>query len=98
MVPGEFNWKFKEALCHLGQTEPFTPWSKATEREIKELKKGSSREIKSDAQKSLWNDCLELESYIRFHTAQSIYKLVGDVPETIMSGESANISQFCDFE
>ena len=39
MVLSEFNRKFKEASFHLRQTEPFTPWSNAAEREIKELKK-----------------------------------------------------------
>ena len=26
MILDEFNKKLKEALCHLRQTEPFTPW------------------------------------------------------------------------
>ena len=64
----------------------------AAEREIKELKKGSSRKpIKSHAPKRLWDDCLELESYIKINTAQGIYKLDEEVPEMIISGESYNI-------
>ena len=56
------------------------------EREVKELKKDSGRKpIKSGAQKRLWDDCLELESYIRSNTAHSIYKLERKVPEIIMS-------------
>ena len=64
------------------QTEPFTPWPNAAEREIKELKKGSHRKlIKSSTPKRLCDDCLELDSCIRL----SIYKLDEDIPETIMS-------------
>ena len=63
------------------------------------MKKGSGRKlIKSGAQKRLWDDCLELESYIMSNTAHGIYKLDGEVPETIMSGKTSNKSQFCEFE
>ena len=54
--------------------------------------------IKSCTPRRLWSDCLELESYIRSNTAHINYKLDGEVPETIMSGEMSNISQFCEFE
>ena len=99
MVLGQFHRKIKKALCHLKQTKPFTPWLNAAKREIKELKKGSGRKlIKSGAPKRLWDDCLELESYIRSNTVHGIYKLDGEVPETIMSGMILDISQFCEFE
>ena len=79
--------------------EPLTPLSNAAKREFKELKKGSSRKlIKSGTPKRLWDDCLELESYIRSSTGHGIYKLDGEVPETIMSGEMLDISQFYEFE
>ena len=61
MIIDEFNRKFKEALCQLIQTEPLTPWSTADEREIRELMKGSGRElIKSGSTKTRCDDCLEL--------------------------------------
>ena len=80
----------------LKQMEPFTPWSNAAIREIKELKKGSSI-IKPGAPKRLWDNCLELESYIS-NTTHGIYKLDGEVPEAIMFGKTSDISQFCEFE
>ena len=44
--------------------EPFTPWINAAKREVKELKKVSSRKlIKSGPPKGLWDEYLELESY-----------------------------------
>ena len=73
MILGEFNRKLKEALYNLRQMQLFNPWSKAAKRKIKESKKGSERKlIKSDFPKRLWDDCLELESYIRHKTAHSI--------------------------
>ena len=45
----------------------------------------------------LWCFALEYKSYVRSHTAHDIYKLDGRVPETIVSGETADISPFCEF-
>ena len=99
MVLGEFTRKLKELLCHLKQTEPFTPWLNAAKREIKELNKDSGRKLmKSGTPKILWDHCLELESYIRSNIAHGIYKQDGEVLETMMSGKLSNISQFCEFE
>ena len=62
------------------------------------MKKGSSRKlIKSGAAKRLLDDFLELESYVRSNTAHGIYELDGGVPETIISRETSDISQFFEF-
>eukprot|EP00804_Cyclotella_cryptica_P017277 CCRYP_016828-RA/>CCRYP_016828-RA protein AED:0.02 eAED:0.02 QI:0/0/0/1/0/0.5/2/0/461 len=98
-VKGEFRRKLKEASCRLKQTEPYSPWQNAAEGNIRELKKGAGRKmIKSGSPKKLWDDCLVLESYIRSNTAHDIYMPHGEVPETIMSGETSDLSQFCEFE
>ena len=53
--------------------EPYTPWLMAAEKEIKELKNDSVRNLtKSCAQKRLWDDCLEPESYIGSNAAHII--------------------------
>ena len=41
MIKGKFSQKLKEAAYHLKQLEPYTLWSNAAEREIKDLKKGA---------------------------------------------------------
>ncbi len=38
---GKFCQKLVNAHCQLKQTEQYSPWQNATEREIKELRKGS---------------------------------------------------------
>ena len=48
----------------------------------------------SRAPKHLWDDCLELEAYIRPNSAQIINMLDGEVSKTVMSGETSGISQF----
>eukprot|EP00804_Cyclotella_cryptica_P017423 CCRYP_016641-RA/>CCRYP_016641-RA protein AED:0.33 eAED:0.33 QI:0/-1/0/1/-1/1/1/0/68 len=45
MKLGEFAQKCKEASCYLQSTEPYSPWSNSTKREIRELEKGSARKL-----------------------------------------------------
>ena len=49
---------------------------------------------KSSCLAKLWDHSLELEAYIRLHTARDKYELQGQVPETIMSGQTTDISPF----
>ena len=92
-VQGDFKKKCSEAGCRLKQTEPYSPWQNAAEGSIRELKRGAGRKMtKSGSPKKLWDHCLELEGLIRSHTALDIYKLNGEVPETVMTGDTADIS------
>ena len=52
---------------------------------------------RSGAPQRLWCFALEYESYVRSHTTHDIYRLDGHVPETSVSGETADISPFCEF-
>ena len=98
-VMGQFRKKCRQAGSHVKQTEPHSLWSNAAEGSIRELKKGVGREmVRSQAPKRLWDDCLEREAYVRSLTALDIYGLSGQVPETIVSGETADISPFAAFK
>ena len=98
-VGKEFKRKCREADCHLVTTEAYSPWMQAAEGCIKQVKLGSSRKmVKYGSPKPFWDHCLELEGGIRTHTALDIYGLVGQVPETIMTGETGDISNLCEFE
>ena len=93
-VMGMFRRKCREAGIWVTQTEPYTPWSNAAETAIRELKKGVGRQmvrLKAPA-KRLWDNCLEQEAYVRSLTAHDIYRLNGQVPETLVSNEIADIS------
>ncbi len=52
--------------------------------------------LTTSAPRCLWDDCLELEACIQSHSTNSVYCLDGEVPKTYMSGETADISQFCE--
>lgn len=95
---GEFRRKAKEAGARVKQTEPHLPWQNAAELEIRELKKEAGRDIvRTSSPRNLWDHCLELRSFIRSNTAQDKYDLHGQVPETVMSGQTADISPFAEF-
>ena len=47
--------------------------------------------------KLLWDDSLELAAYIRSNTTNDVLKLNRETRETVMSGETSDISQFCEF-
>jgi hypothetical protein len=49
------------------------------------------------APKPFWANAIELEAYVCSNTTHDIYILQGEVPETVMSGETSDISQFCEF-
>ena len=92
---GLFRKKAKEMGVHIKQTEPHSPWQNAAELSIRELKKGAGRRaMMAGSPKKLWDHALELESYIRSNTAIAHPELDGQVPETIMSGQTADISHF----
>jgi hypothetical protein len=98
-VENPYKKKARRAGSHFKQTELYSPWQNAAEGTIRELKKGSGRKlIVAKSPKRLWDDCLELEAYIKSHSAHDIYGLKGEVPETIMMGQTPDISPFAEYE
>ena len=77
---------------HVKQTEPHSHWMNAAEGAIRELKKGHGRNMVCERSlKVLWDHCLERQAHIRSLTAQDIFGMSGQVPETMVSGETADI-------
>jgi hypothetical protein len=95
---GDFKRNLCKADCHARQTEPYSPWQQATEGCIRELKRGVSHKmIKTRSPRVLWDHCIELEVLICSLASNNIYMTNGKVPETIMTGRTANISHICEF-
>jgi hypothetical protein len=95
---GDFKRKLREADCHARQTEPYSPWQQVAEGCIHKLKHGVSRKmIKNDSPRVLWDHCIELKALIHSSTSNSVYMTNGEVPETIMTGSTADISHICEF-
>ncbi len=93
-----FRRKLKEVNSHTQVTEPYSPWQQAAKGCICKLKLGVSHTmIGTGVPKRLWDHCIKLEVLICSHTANDIYATGRDVPETIMKGGTADISQICKF-
>jgi hypothetical protein len=97
-ILGDFRRKNREVGTHVRRLEPDTAKSNAAEGAIRELKKGSGRDmIREQSPRVLWDHCIERQAYVRSHTAHSIYALEGQVPETMVSGQTPDISPFAAF-
>ena len=95
---GEFRCKSRQEDCHVKETEPYFPCKNMAESTIRELKKGAGRKmIMSNSPKKLWNDCLELEMEIGSCTTKNVFEHKGEVPRTVMKGETVNITHLCEF-
>ena len=95
---GEFRRKARESGCHIKTIEPLSPWMNAGESGIRESKRGCGRKmLKAKSPKKLWDYCLELECYIRSNTAHDIFDLQGEVPETIISGDTSDITLWAEY-
>jgi hypothetical protein len=53
--------------------------------------------IETGSPKCLWDHCLELEAYVRSCTSNDIYMTAGQVPKTIMTGNTINIIHIAEF-
>jgi hypothetical protein len=99
LVSGEFRKKCRRAGCYSKTLEPYSPWMNRAEGTIRELKRATRRAmVKSGSPKRLWDYCLELHSKIRSNVAHDITTLGGQTPETLMSGDTADISSLCEFK
>ncbi len=95
---GEFRQKLREADCHHRVTKPYSPWQQAAEGCIRKLKRGSSSKMLcTGLPKPLWDHSLKLEAFVRSCTSNDINMSAGQVPETIMTGNTADISHIAEF-
>jgi preprotein translocase subunit Sss1 len=98
-IHGDFKKKAKEAGVFCKLTDPYSPWQNRAEGEIREIKRLSGRwMVRSRSPRRLWDHCIELACLVRSHMALDLYKLQGQVPETIMMGQTADISFICSFK
>ena len=96
---GKFASKCREADCHLVNTETYSLCIMHSKGCIKHLKQVLSRKmLESEIPKRLWDNCIELEALIRLNIALDIYGIEAQVPETLMTGQTAKISNICEYE
>jgi hypothetical protein len=96
---GEFRRKCRQVGSYCKETEPYSPLMNCAEETIRELKRATRRAmLKTQMPKRLWDYCLELQAKIWSNTAHNITTLGGQTPETLMEGETADISELCEYD
>ena len=95
--------KFKEACQYatvkVQQLKYNTPWANRAEGAARENKRAARRAMKkSDCPARIWDYYAELKAKIICHTAHDIPTLNGQVPETVVTGNTADISELVESE
>jgi len=95
---GSFKKKCLEARCDRKLINTYTPNQNRAEMEIKENKKSTRRtHDKHNIPNVLWDYTNAYHALLRSHTASNHPQLMNKVPETILTGETADISPLIGF-
>ena len=81
-------------MVQVKKPEYNTPWGNRDEGAVQENKRAARRTMKKSACPArLWDYCADLQSNIRRHTARDIPTLNGQVPKTVVTGNTVYISE-----
>jgi hypothetical protein len=99
LTQGDFRKKCLKYHCPILPIEAHTHNANLAEDVIHELKRDYKRQsTKKASPECLWDLCLVFCSLIRLHTALLIRDLDGEVPHTILTGDTADISHIVEFK
>ena len=94
-IHGDFKKLLSEAGTRLSRIERISPWMQRAEGYIREVKRAALRnQQRSGSPEALWDHNIELVALIRSHTALRYGDLEGQVPETVITGQTADISRY----
>ena len=98
MTEGEFKKKALKAQVPILPIEAYTPNANIAEDGIRELKRAHRRTMAAtNTPEVLWDLSLVYHALVRSHTALNIRELQGEVPATLLTGDTADISFICEF-
>lgn len=98
LTGGEFKRKALKAQSVIRPIEAHTPNDNIAEDGIRELKRMYRRAmIRTNSPRCLWDLCLVFHAYVRSHSCLAIRQLEGEVPQTLLTGDTADISHICEF-
>jgi transposase len=96
---GNIKKKAKKAGVFFKLTDPYSPWQNSAEGEIREIKRLAGRwMVQTKSPRRLWDYTIELASIVQSHRVLDLIKLDNEVPETIMMGQTVDISFICKHE
>jgi hypothetical protein len=95
---GKFPRKCREFDIHVKQLEAYNSKSNAAEGVEREFKyRTGCEQLRANSPKVLWDHCLRRQAYVRSYTALVIFSLEGQVPETQVFGNQADISTVAEY-
>jgi len=98
LTEGEFKKKVQKAGSYLKPIEAHTPNQNIAESGIREIKRQYKRTmIATNTPDVLWDLCIQHLGLIRSHTALNIHSLHGEVPASMIAGDTVDISALCEF-
>ena len=98
LTQGEFARKARQAQCPIDLVDKYSQFQDSAEAEIREVKRLANRwQTSTNSPRRLWDYCVVLASLVRSHTALPMYQLHGQLPESVMTGQTADISHICEF-
>jgi len=98
LTEGEFRRKARKAQVPIHPVEAYTPNATKAEDGVRELKRAYRRTMAAtNTPGVLWDLCLQYHSRVRCLTALNIRELDGEVPDTLMFGDTSDISALAEF-
>ncbi len=99
LTEGEFRRKAIHAGSSIKPVEAYTHNQNLAESGIRELRRMYKKAmLATNAPHVLWDYCMELMAEIRSHLALNIMELQGDTPHTVLTGDTSDISNLCEFQ
>ena len=97
-IMGKLKEARQDATFQVQQLEYNTPWANRAEGAVRENKRAARRAMKNLACPArLWDYCAKLQAKIICHTAHNIPTLNGQVPKTLVTVNTADISELVEF-
>ena len=99
LTEGDFRRKALHAGAQIKPVEAYTHNQNLAESGIRELRRMYRKAMLStNAPHVLWDYCMELMADIRSHLALSLLELEGDTPQTVLTGDTSDMSNICEFQ
>ena len=97
-VMGKFKEACQDATVQIQQLEYNNPWPNMDKGAVRDNKRDARRAIKKLVfPAKLWDYCAELQAKIICHTVHNTPTINDQVPGTVVTGNTADISELVEF-
>ena len=95
---GRFRKKARSYGVKIEQNDTYSHWQNDAEGGIREIKQGTRRTmVATHTPAMLWDHCSEWRAKVMSNTARGNYRLQSQVPETMLTGQTSDISNLAEY-